>query len=209
MKFSKWDIYMLTAFHVILIVSVVSLIALFGILKSLKDGKKEFKELRDEIKASEILIEVDTINAEKLVLEAIMLHEGFRSAPYKCVAGHLTIGYGHRIQKGETFEKVSRDEAYAILKNDFNQAMEAALRLSPHLKRSDNVFKRYAIAHFIFAKGSGSYSRSNLRKKVNNCENVDDEFRRWVYATVDKKKVRLTHLEKIAEWRIKLYNKQY
>lgn len=208
MKFSKLDIYMFTTFHIVLIISIIGIILLLGIVKSLKEVKKDIDYLIKDVEVSEILMQIDTLNIEELVLEAIMLHEGFRSEPYKDIAGNLTIGYGHKIKKGENFKKISKDEGYAILKDDFNQAMEAALRLSPHLKHPNNIFKRYTIAHFIFGKGSGSYARSTLRKKVNNCENVDDEFRRWVYATVDKKKVKLTNLEKIAEWRIKLYNKQ-
>jgi lysozyme len=49
-------------------------------------------------------------------------HEGFRSHPYRCSAGRLTIGYGRNLDD----RGVSEDEAEYLLRNDVDHAMEDA-----------------------------------------------------------------------------------
>ena len=41
------------------------------------------------------------------LLERIKHHEGFRSRPYTCTQGHLTIGYGFAIKDLELDEEIS------------------------------------------------------------------------------------------------------
>lgn len=50
---------------------------------------------------------------------------GFRSKPYKCTAGKLTIGYGRNLDD----VGVSLDEAEYMFNNDFNKAYTDLLRL--------------------------------------------------------------------------------
>ena len=41
------------------------------------------------------------------LLEELKKHEGFRSRPYKCTEGYLTIGYGQRLDYIEVDEKTA------------------------------------------------------------------------------------------------------
>lgn len=46
--------------------------------------------------------------------ELLRVHEGYRSHPYRCTSGKLTIGYGRNIED----RGLSVDEAELMLKND-------------------------------------------------------------------------------------------
>jgi lysozyme len=145
----------------------------------------------------------DTI--EDYVVAKIKKHEGFRSNPYYCAGGHLTIGYGHLMRNTDTFKKLSHKRAERILRQDFNKSLRAALRLSPILKEDTNIYKRYAIAHFIFGKGSGNYSKSRLKYLVDNQLDIRNEIRRWNKIHNNGKVITSKWLSDINEWRIKLY----
>ena len=41
------------------------------------------------------------------LIDEIKLHEGFRSKPYKCTEGYLTIGYGQRLDYIEVDEETA------------------------------------------------------------------------------------------------------
>jgi lysozyme len=59
----------------------------------------------------EILKQVDVLNGHiENFLAQLKEHEGFRSKPYKCTAGKLTIGYGLNLEQG-----ITEEEAAAIL----------------------------------------------------------------------------------------------
>ena len=48
------------------------------------------------------------------LIEQLKMHEGFRSKPYKCTAGKLTIGYGRNIED----VGISKEEAELLLQSD-------------------------------------------------------------------------------------------
>ena len=41
------------------------------------------------------------------LIDEIKLHEGFRSSPYRCTEGYLTIGYGQRLDYVKVDEKTA------------------------------------------------------------------------------------------------------
>lgn len=58
--------------------------------------------------------------------ELLKFEEGFRSTPYRCSEGKLTIGYGHNLDaKG-----ISKEAAEVILSDDIADANAAACRYS-------------------------------------------------------------------------------
>lgn len=202
MKINRFDIGIVVGFFISITLLIILHIFLINKVNDIYKIVKNIEKI--EYTTLKKTIPIDSL--ELYVLKQIMKHEGFRSEPYKDIAGNLTIGYGHKIKQGESFKYISREEGLRLLQEDFNMAISAAIRLSPNLVESQNIYKLYAIAHFIYGKGSGSYANSKLREKVNNCQDVDDEFRKWVYAKVKGKKTKLKHLQDIAEWRIELYN---
>ena len=55
------------------------------------------------------------------VQDRIKAHEGLRLNPYLCPTGHVTIGYGHKI------EAITEADAEALFQQDFSTARRAAL----------------------------------------------------------------------------------
>jgi len=108
------------------------------------------------------------------VIQNLKQSEGLRLSPYLCPAGYLTIGYGHRIRKGEHFTKITRQEAEGLLKKDFNVRLAST---EPHLPYN----KRLAITHFIFNVGQSAYHRSTLKKLIHQNKPINSEIMKWVH----------------------------
>lgn len=104
-----------------------------------------------------------------LIMEHIKDCESFRDSIYIDTDGSPSIGYGHHIRKGESFTKITEEEATNLLKADFKIRVEKT-------KKHYNLdgAKAYAIALFVYNCGSGTYSRSELKKAVDNGEPIDE-----------------------------------
>jgi lysozyme len=114
-------------------------------------------------------------------IELIKHFEGFKSEAYICAGGHLTIGYGHKIQAREKFGTISLREAEDILAKDLIYSERAVIKYID-TSLHDNQFA--ALVSFTFNMGGGALQRSILRQKVNYGLNKEAgrEFLRWVYA---------------------------
>lgn len=103
-----------------------------------------------------------------------------RLKAYKCPAGVWTIGWGSTgtgVTEGTTWTQQQADERMV---QEADQCIKEALLLSPILK--DKPYKLAAIADFIYNLGASNYSKSTLRKCVNNQDWVGamSELRKWV-----------------------------
>jgi len=110
--------------------------------------------------------------------------EGFMAKVYKCPAGYDTVGYGHRIDLGETVTPpITEAEADALLRRDLAHYEAMALRLSPGLK-DEPASRLDAITDFCFNLGGANYSRSMLRFKVNTKKWTEaaEQMRLWCHA---------------------------
>ncbi|RLD61542.1 MAG: hypothetical protein DRI95_14120 [Bacteroidetes bacterium] len=136
-------------------------------------------------------------------LEYIKDHEGFAGGNvYVCPGGHNTIGYGHIILENENFSQITKQQADSLLRADFNKAIRV---LNANIELDGP--KRLAMAHFVFAKGIGSFNRSTLKKKILNNEPIDAEITKWCYYTNSKgEKVKSKHALNIRKWELDLYN---
>ncbi|MEN8120433.1 MAG: lysozyme [Bacteroidota bacterium] len=136
-------------------------------------------------------------------LEYIKDHEGFADGTaYICPGGHKTIGYGHIILGNEDFSQITEQQADSILRADFNKAIRV---LDANIKLDGS--KKLAIAHFVYAKGIGSFNRSTLKKKILKNESIDTEITKWCYYTNSKgEKVKSQHALNIRKWELDLYN---
>jgi lysozyme len=119
-------------------------------------------------------------------VEFIKAFEKFSSAAYICPAGLRTIGYGHVLLHGESYQNISTMEAEEILKHDLKNAERAVYRnITAPLE--DRQFD--ALVSFVFNLGSASLQRSSLRQKINYGSDDDEihrEFVRWVYCKGQK-----------------------
>lgn len=94
--------------------------------------------------------------------------EGFRSKPYKCSAGKLTIGYGRNLEDAG----ISPEEADYLFTNDYNNAVInlRALLVSNGIKYEDvnkDVF--YALTDMMF--NMGYYRLSKFKKLLYELKN--------------------------------------
>lgn len=132
-------------------------------------------------------------------VDFIVMLEGIELKAYKCPAGVWTIGVGHT---GEVDGKkivegmiISRDKAYELLREDLGVA-EKYIALQPFAKNLKQC-QFDALVSFVFNIGASAFYTSTLRRKLcvgDSEESVAAEFGRWIYGTVDGKKVILKGL---------------
>ncbi len=104
--------------------------------------------------------------------------------PYKDVAGHATIGWGHLIMPNEHFVLISPQQADVLLGNDLD-VVERAINAFVKVPLSQNEFD--ALASFTFNEGVGSLQTSTLLRKLNsgNYLGAASELLLWDKAVVN------------------------
>jgi len=120
-------------------------------------------------------------------IELIKKFEGFSANIYRCPAGFMTIGYGHRIKPGEDLTQISKWQAEELLAADLCQFEKAVMNYI-NVNINDNQFA--ALVSFAFNLGQAALQRSSLRHKINFglYEESADEFLKWVYCQGRKSK---------------------
>lgn len=149
-------------------------------------------------------------NAYDSTLNYIRWHEGYSDVVYHTGVDTdgPTIGYGHLIKRTDKIPmKIDKNFADSLLVKDFNMAMDAAKRLSPQLNEWENRYKLLAISHFIYAKGSGNYQKSQLRKLVNSDITIKHEIIKWNVIYVDSVRYENKRMLKNRKWEIEMYNR--
>lgn len=115
-------------------------------------------------------------------LALIRTFEGYMPFVYKDAVGIPTIGYGHVLLPGETFQQpLLPAQADALLKKDarkFEKAVKRRVRVSLAQHQFD------ALVSFTFNLGETALAKSTLLRRVNEARHsaVPDQFMRWVYA---------------------------
>lgn len=139
---------------------------------------------------------------EKTLFSKVIQHikdtEGLRLNKYQCPAGQPTIGYGHLIKKGENLDCITLSQADSILILDFNKIL---LRTDENLDYN----KRLAIAHFIFNTGEGFYNKSQLKKRVENNQDISIILK-YHYYRVNGIYVKSKHLFESRVFELELFN---
>lgn len=98
-------------------------------------------------------------------LKLIEQFEGFCSTVYKDTSGIPTIGYGHRIQPGESFPNgITRPQAEALLLRDAASAEESVTNL---VKVPLNQDQFDALVDFVYNLGAGRLAASTLLRDLN------------------------------------------
>lgn len=137
-------------------------------------------------------------------LQMIVAFEGLELNAYKCPSGVWTIGVGHTgdvdgVPVGRGM-MITQAEAMALLREDVGR-FERYVNRQPFAKvLTQGMFD--ALVSFIFNVGTGAFQTSTMRRKLcmgAPAEEVAAEFGKWVYGTVDGKKVRLAGLVKRRE----------
>ena len=120
------------------------------------------------------------MEASDLLIKAIKQFEGYRDVAYLDSASVPTIAWGHT--KGVKLGmKCTRSEADRWLREDL-APIEAYLNTIPEV---DTQGRFDSCADFCFNLGTGNFKGSTLLKKIKAgapTEEIQAEFRRWVYA---------------------------
>ena len=85
---------------------------------------------------------------------ALKTQEGFRSEPYKCTAGYLTIGYGRNLET----VGISQDEAEHLLENDIVKAYNQVVSSMPWVHDIPKP-AQLALTNMCFQLGYGGLSK--------------------------------------------------
>lgn len=134
------------------------------------------------------------MEASDLLIKKITEFEGFSNTSYRCPAGKWTCGIGHTSGVTAT-TTCTRKEAEKWLREDL-APIEAYLNT---IYEVNTQGKFDALCSFIFNLGIGNFKSSTLFRKIKegaSTEDIQEQFRRWVYA---KDKV-LKGLVKRREW---------
>ena len=151
---------------------------------------------------AEYAVKVEYNNAYQMLVDTLKWHEGFRATPYYCLAEVLTVGYGHAIQEGETFNyPLSEEDAETLLKSD----LDWAIKFVKSTTDLDHL-QLLAIAHFVYALGSGSFQRSTLRELIMSDLPIDREIVKWVHIRTREGIIRSDHLVGSRRMELELYN---
>jgi lysozyme len=128
-------------------------------------------------------------------LEAIKRFEALKLKTYRDSAGVLTIGYGHTGKDVTADMTITREHADRLFASDISIVEKQINSRLPVVFLSQNRFD--ALVSFTFNVGIDALRKSTLwRLLVMNPDDPDipRQFRRWVYATVNGKKVKLPGL---------------
>jgi lysozyme len=122
-----------------------------------------------------------TISPEGVAL--IKGFEGFSPTLYRCPAGYLTIGYGHRVVRDEIPRfsgAISEQQGETLLGQDV-AVIEGQIR--PLLPQDLSQGQWDALVSFAFNLGAGRLKHSTLRRNVlmGDHDGAAKEFLRWVY----------------------------
>lgn len=115
-------------------------------------------------------------------IDFIKKHEGWRDSVYLDSAGLETIGYGHLLKSGESFDgTITKQQGESLLLHDVSIA-EKAVNDLVGVVLNQNQFN--ALVSFTFNLGRGNFEESTLLRLINdgNFGAAMLEFDRWVHA---------------------------
>lgn len=106
--------------------------------------------------------------------------EGLKTTGYLDVAGIPTIGYGHTGPEVRVGQKITKEQADALLQKDLQEAAMCVDKTPAKLSED----QRAALISFVYNLGCTKYTKSTLRKLTvaGQCQAAANEFGRWVYA---------------------------
>ncbi|HEV2555001.1 MAG TPA: glycoside hydrolase family protein [Bosea sp. (in: a-proteobacteria)] len=126
-------------------------------------------------------------------LTVIKHFEGLRLETYIDPVGVLTIGYGHTGAHAVPGNKITEAQANKILKADLEETESYLDSVVPPSIQSERFA---ALVSLAFNIGHGAFGKSTLLKRLSEGR-LDDaaaEFSRWVFGTINGKKVSLPGL---------------
>jgi len=114
--------------------------------------------------------------------QRLEFHEGFRSMPYKCPTGHLTIGIGHNTEAreftdaekkaiGDWKKGITKNMAYMILRTDIDICLKDLKKLGFWYYLDSE--RQYALLDMCFQLGWFGLSRFRNMLEAIRVKNFD------------------------------------
>jgi len=126
------------------------------------------------------------MNISQAGIDLIKKFEGYRTKPYKDVAGLWTIGYGHLIGNGKTLpdqynREFTEGEIDELLRQDLAKFERGVTLQFPMLLRQCEFD---SLCSFSFNLGLGTLEKSSLNKDIlaGNKEQAAKDFLKYIYA---------------------------
>jgi lysozyme len=126
------------------------------------------------------------MNISQAGIDLIKKFEGYKTKPYKDVAGLWTIGYGHLIGNGKTLpdqynREFTEGEIDELLRQDLAKFERGVTLQFPMLLRQCEFD---SLCSFSFNLGLGTLEKSSLKKDilVGNKEQAAKDFLKYIYA---------------------------
>jgi lysozyme len=134
-------------------------------------------------------------------VDFIKSHEQYRARAYDDARPHyhfkvgdvpigtLTIGYGHTGPDVKPGMMIDEAEAERLLRGDLREA-ERGVSNNVRVDLTQEQFD--ALVSFVFNTGEGNFKSSTLRKRINSrasLEEIQYQFRRWIYGRKNGRKV--------------------
>jgi lysozyme len=113
----------------------------------------------------EIKIEDNHID---IALDLIKKYEGFRSEPYRCAAGVLTIGYGETDPTIVDRKFISEPDALALLRD---KIIDISEEIDNEVRTPLSTNQRAALISFYYNLGPGNFE--NIARRINSGDIID------------------------------------
>lgn len=98
----------------------------------------------------------------------IMLRESCKLTLYKDNTGY-SIGYGHRIKKGEKYKKISKAKAEQLFKEDIKNVEASINRILKNIKFKPTQNFIDGLADLVYNCGEGGVKKSEFYKRLSKC----------------------------------------
>lgn len=110
--------------------------------------------------------------------------EGFKPKPYFCSAGKPTIGYGHKIKKGEVFTILTEEEAEHLMRDDVEPIVKF---INVHLDTLITQNQFDALVMFIFNIGETKFLSSSVFEnlKSRKYDEATAPWSQWINVTAE------------------------
>jgi lysozyme len=126
------------------------------------------------------------VNWEEELIQGIMRFESFKSDPYRCPAGVLTVGYGHTGKYAN--QNMTRSRAEEVLRSEIRESRQIVLR---NVKVKLTEYQLAALTSFTFNCGEGNLlSLVNGRGRLNHGNYKSIETVMPLYVKADGKTLR-------------------
>lgn len=111
--------------------------------------------------------------------------EKFEWKPYKDSAGHLSIGYGHKVKKGEFFTTITEEEAHQLLTQDVEPIVKF---INVHVKTLIGQNQFDALVMFIYNIGPTAFLNSTVLQdlKRRKYDEATVPWAKWINITVEE-----------------------